>query len=143
MYLPKKPILFSLENVKIITPNDTVYFNDKINERISYFEKNTTVELVKNDSIQVYLIIKYKKRNSGTKVLKTKHSFVYHGKKMRGLSHWKSDLPFFMKLTGYGSRWETVSRGGIWTSSSTSSAYARLPRKQGLIILACNETLYF
>jgi hypothetical protein len=141
----QKPKSYSLEKGKVIVNNDTLFIKEKLNEPIPSFEKKVIIELVKNDSIEIHLVIKYVEKRSDKKIWRSKHQFFFQGKKLRGPSRWKTDLPFFSKLTGIGWRWEYGSdiSGGTTISATTSASSARLPGKQGEIILICKETLFF
>lgn len=137
------PTSYSLENPSIILEGDTVYFEEKVNEPIPPFQNKTMVELVGNDSLRVILVIRFREKSLGKSIYKAKHQFYYHGKKLRAHSRWKSDLPFLLKLTGIGWRWEDRSWGWGLVSSTGYSSSARLPGDRGQVILVGKETVFF
>gem|GEM_PF-3600930 len=145
MVFSQKPTSYSLENVKIVAWDDTLFFSETIDQSIPSFKNKTVVELIKNDSLKIDLIIKYTEKSSNINVRKTKHVFYYQNKRLRKISLWKTDLPFLTKLTGIGWKWESKDKNqGIKTESSiVNGSAAKLPRRKGEIKLVCKETLFF
>jgi hypothetical protein len=137
-----RPTSLAVSEIMIVVQNDTVVFQDSINKPIPSFNRKTIIEIVKNDSIKIDLVLEYYKNRKGQNVFTRNHVFYFKGKKLKGQRRWETDMPFFSKLFGIGFKNEEKSIGGKTVSSTKFGSYSKLNRSDD-ILLYCKETIYF